>query len=78
MVLINKPHYKKVIFQHLNDANTYQKTDQKFDYLVMKKIGELVNKYESLLTKRRNYILQALLFQQVIFMDYQRLINLNK
>ena len=78
MVLINKPHYKKVIFQHLNDANTYQKTDQKFDYLVMKKIGESVNKYESLLTKRRNYTLQALLFHQVIFMDYQRLINLNK
>ena len=54
MVLINKPHYKKVIFQHLNDANTYQKktkNDWKCDNRVMEKIGELANKCDSLLTK---------------------------
>ena len=40
-----------MIFQHLNDANIYQKADQKCDNRVMKKIGELANKYETLLTK---------------------------
>ena len=25
VVLMNKPHYIGMIFQHLNDANTYQK-----------------------------------------------------
>ena len=29
VVLMNKPYYKRIIFQHLNDANTYQKTDEK-------------------------------------------------
>ena len=51
MVLVNKSRYKRMIFQHLNDANTYQITDQKSDNRVMKKIGEFENKYESLLTK---------------------------
>ena len=50
-VLMNKPNYKRMTFQHLNDANTYQKTDQKCDNRVMKKIGELANKYESHLTE---------------------------
>ena len=40
-----------MIFQHLNDANTNQKPDEKCGNCVMKKIGELANKYESLLTK---------------------------
>ena len=40
-----------MIFQHLNDANAYQKTNQKCDNRVMKEIGELADKYESLLTK---------------------------
>ena len=40
-----------MIFQHLNDANTYQKADEKCDNRVIKKIGELGNKYESMLTK---------------------------
>ena len=52
MVLMSKPHYKRIIFQHLTDANTYQKTDEKCDNCVMKKIAELANKYESLLTKK--------------------------
>ena len=43
---MNKPHYQRTIFQHLNDANTYQNTDQKRDNRVMKKIRELANKYE--------------------------------
>ena len=29
MVLMNKPHYKKMIFQHLNDANTYLRNNKK-------------------------------------------------
>ena len=53
-----------MIFQHLNDANTYQKTDQKCDTRVMKKIGKLANKYKSLLTKAESYIIQTFLFQQ--------------
>ena len=44
IVLRNKSHYKRMIFQHLNDANTDQKTDQNCDNCVMKKIGELANK----------------------------------
>ena len=39
------------IFQHLNDANTYQKIYEKCDNRVIKKTSELTNKYESLLTK---------------------------
>ena len=39
------------IFQHLNDANTYQKIYEKCDNRVMKRTSELTNKYESLLTK---------------------------
>ena len=35
---MNKPYYKKMVFQHLNDTKTYQKTDQKCDNRVMKKI----------------------------------------
>ena len=75
---MNKSHNKRMIFQHLNDANTNQKPDEKCGNCVMKKIGELANKYEPLLTKRRSYILETFLFQQVIFMDYRRFINLNK
>ena len=76
---MNKSHYKRMIFQHLIAANTYQKTNQKCDNRVMKKIGELANKYESLLTKAEKlYLTNIFFFQQVIFMDYQRFINLNK
>ena len=46
VVSMNKPHYQRTIFQHLNDPNTYQNTDQKRDNRVMKKICELANKYE--------------------------------
>ena len=45
---MNKPHYIKTIFQHLNDANTQQKTDQKCDNHAMKKIDELANKQRHL------------------------------
>ena len=34
---------KNMIFQHLTDASSSQKTDQKCDNRVMKKIGELAN-----------------------------------
>ena len=54
LVLMNKPRYKRMIFQHLNDSNTYQKTDEKCDNRVMKKIDELTN--------WRSYILQTFLF----------------
>ena len=37
--LMNKPHYIRMIFQHLNDANTYQKTDEKCDNRVIKKMN---------------------------------------
>ena len=33
VVLMNKPHYKRMIFQHLNDVNTYQKIDKKIKKL---------------------------------------------
>ena len=62
MVLMNKSHYKRIIFQHLNDANTYQKTVQKCDNRVRKKIGELANKYESLLKKAEKLYLTNISF----------------
>ena len=62
MVLMNKSHYKIMIFQHLHDANTYQKIDQKCESHVMKKIGELANKYESLLTKAEKLYLTNISF----------------
>ena len=37
--LMNKPHYIRMIFQHLNDANTYQKTDEKCDNRAIKKMN---------------------------------------
>ena len=46
VVLMNKPHYKRTTFQHLIDANTYQNADEKCDNRVMKRIGELANKFE--------------------------------
>ena len=51
VILMNKPYYKRMIFQHLNDANTHQKADEECDNCVIKKAGELANKYESVLTK---------------------------
>ena len=51
-----------MIFRHLNDAKTYQKIDQKCDNRVMKKIGELANKYESLLTKAEKLYLTNISF----------------
>ena len=62
VVLMNKPHYKRMIFQHLNDAKTYQKTDQKCHNRAMKKIGELANKYESFLTKAEKIYLTNISF----------------
>ena len=37
VVFMNKSHYKTMIFQHLNDLNTYQKPDQKCDNRVWKR-----------------------------------------
>ena len=53
---MNKSDYKRMIFQDFNDANTYQKTNGKYDNRVMKEIGELANKYESLLTKGETHL----------------------
>ena len=59
---MNKPHYKRMTFQHLHDANTYQKTDEKCDNRFMKQIGELGNKYESLLIKTERLYLTNISF----------------
>ena len=67
-----------MIFQHLNDPNTYPETNEKCDNRVTKKIGELTNKYESVLTKAEKLYPTNIFFQQVISMDYPRFINLNK
>ena len=60
VVLMNKPHYERIIFQHLNDANTYQ--NEKCDDRVLKKIGELTSKYESILTKAKKLYLTNISF----------------
>ena len=67
-----------MIFQHLNDVNTFQKTGQKCDNRVKKKIGELASKYESLLTKAEKLYLTNISFSTSNFMNYRRFINLNK
>ena len=58
-----------MIFQHLNDANIYQKTDQKCDNRVMKKIVELANKYKSLLTKAETLYLTSISFSTSYFYE---------
>ena len=51
-----------MIFQHLNDANNYQNTDQKCDNRIMKKTGGLPNKYDKLLTKAEKLYLTKISF----------------
>ena len=58
VILINKPHYKRMIFRHLNDANIYQGCDNR----IMKKIGELANFYESHLTNAEKINLSKISF----------------
>ena len=62
VVLMNEPHRKKMFFQHLNEANFYQKIDHKCDSHFMKKIGELAKKYEPLLTKKEKLYLTNISF----------------
>ena len=57
-----------MIFQHLNDANIYQKTDQKCDNRVMKLVVEFANKYESLLTKAEKLYLTNMSFSTSNFL----------
>ena len=78
IVLMKESHCKIMIFQHLNDVNTFQKTGQKCDNRVKKKIGELASKYESLLTKAEKLYLTNISFSTSNFMNYRRFINLNK
>ena len=78
VVLMNKSHYKKMIFQHLNDADTYQKTDQKCDNGVMKREMNWQRNMSHSLQKRGKLYLTNISFSKVIFIDYRRLINLNK
>ena len=51
-----------MIFQHLNDANSYQNTDQKCDNRIMKKTGGVPNKYDKLLTKAEKLYLTKISF----------------
>ena len=67
VVYMNKSHYKRMIFQHLNDANTHQKTNQNCDNRV--KIGELANKHESLLTKAEKLYLSNISFSTSNFYE---------
>ena len=73
VVFMNKPLTKKFnknVFQHLNDANSYQKTDQKCDNRVMKKIVELANKYDSRFTKAEKLHLTNISFSTSNFYGY--------
>ena len=51
-----------MIFQHLNDANSYQNTDQKCNNRIMKKTGGVPNKYDKLLTKAEKLYLTKISF----------------
>ena len=64
---MNKCQFEKMIFPRLNNASTYQKNDQKRDNRVMKKIHELANKHEPLLTKKEKFYLRIISFSTSIF-----------
>ena len=54
------------------------KNDKKCDNRVMKKVGGLANKYESLLTKAEKFHLTNIFFSTSNFHGLPRFINLNK
>ena len=68
MVLMNKPHYKRMIFQHLNDANTYQKP--------MKNV--IIVLWKSLLTKAKKLNLTNISFSTYNFYGFYGLPKVHK
>ena len=50
------------IFQHLDYASTYQNSDRKCDSRVMKKMVEVIKKYERLLRKKEKFYLTNISF----------------
>ena len=51
VVIMNKEHYKRMIYEQLGDSETYQPISPNSDQLVMNKIGQLTEKYKQNLTK---------------------------
>ena len=63
VVLMNKTHYIKMINEHLNDNNTYKKTNEGCDQKVRKALISLTKKYEDILSKQESSYLTNFKFQ---------------
>ena len=46
VVIMTKKHYKKMVYEQLNDNITYRRTNDSWDKKVMKELGKLVEKYK--------------------------------
>ena len=57
IVIMTKRHYKKMVYEQLNDNITYRRTNGSCDNEVMKELGKLVEKYkDNLMDKEIDYL----------------------
>ena len=60
VTVLNKHHYRAMIYEHLSNQNTYQKLDKFLDPTIMKELKRLLNKHKSVFTdKEFNYLNEA-------------------
>ena len=58
IVIMTKRHYKKMVYEQLNDNITYRRTNDSCDNKVMKELGKLVEKYkDNLMDKEIDYLI---------------------
>ena len=56
----SKNHYRAMIYEHLNNQNTYRKRDKNLDSTIVKKLKQLLNKYKNIFTdKELKYLNEA-------------------
>ena len=60
VTVLSKSHNRKMIFEYLNNQNTYQKLDKDLNSTVIKKLKKLSNKQKNILTdKEFKYLIEA-------------------
>ena len=69
---MNKTHYKNMIYQHLNDGNSYKKLDGKLDNRLKKKICELAQKFDSQSTNKEKLFLTNISFSTSNFYGFPK------
>ena len=77
---MNKDHYMRMIYEHLNDTKTYKRTDETCDKKVRLNIEKLVKKYENTLTKQEsayltNYVFKTSNFYGIPKVHKSKIIN---